>query len=293
MKYLNQIDFDGMKLELLGTFAVVYMGGWAYINYFLDVNDFVSVGMTHLFAYALFVWAGYSISGGLYNPGLTMILIFFKRLNFVRGLFYIASQLIGSLLAASLLKLLSPEVNMNKLRDGGNLLGFPKSKVNVVSLAIYEAVGGFFVVLVYYMVALAQDKKNAQVHGMSMGAVYFTNVMVYGVQTGGAANIARIFGPAFISKDFWGLLFSSAGSLGGSIMAAMLCEKIILKDMVIVNQAEERQEMLVKQDEEADPSDATPGQGKTYIPNPEDSYDMRHDLSAELEARPGDISMQL
>ena len=231
MKGFDNIDFDGMKIEAIGVFSVVYMGGWAYINYFLDTNDFISVGVTHMFTYALFTWAGFFISGGVFNPALGAVLIFFKRLDLIKGLFYILSQITGSLLAASLLKLLSPEATMNMLKKNENMLGYPSSSVNFVYVAVYELIGTFLVVFIYYLVALTKEKTNTHVYGIAMGSVYFVNILIYGKYTGGASNIARVIGPALISKDYLNLLSSSLGSICGAFLAGFLCEFVILKDL--------------------------------------------------------------
>lgn len=275
MKFLENVDFDGMKMELIGTFAIVYMGGWAYINFFLDTNDFISVGISHLFSYALFIWAGFSISGGLYNPALTGVLIYFKRLNLAKGLFYVLAQLIGSLLAASLLKLLSPEDNMKKISDKGGLLGYPKAITNVLFTAIYEAVGTFLVTLVYYMVALTKSKVNSHIFGIAIGSVYFSNIMIYGSSTGGAANIARVFGPAFISKEFLDLLFMSIGSLAGAVLAGFLCEVIILHDINLLVKPEDQAEEVPDYAKEV--GSKTPPRGS----GTDESYIERRDLSAD------------
>lgn len=229
MKLFDSLDFDGMKMEFLGTFGVVYMGGWAYINYFLNKSDFLSVGMTHLFSYALFIWAGFSISGGHYNPGQTAVLMFFKRLHFFKGLFYIFAQLIGSLLAASLLKLLSPEVDLNLIRDKGFLIGFPQPQVPILWAAVYEGIGAFFIVLVYYLVVISKETQSTKIYGMAIGTTYCANIMMFGIMTGAGSNVARFFGPIFISKNYLTLLIYTAGSLVGAAGAGFLCEYILLK----------------------------------------------------------------
>jgi len=275
MKLLDVLDFDCMKMELLGTFGVVYMGGWAYITYFLDGQDFISVALTHFFSYALFMWVSYPISGSVLNPGLTAILMLFKRMETAKGVSYLIAQLIGSLLAASVLKLLSPEANMTKISSAGNMLGYPKSQLNFLYTGICECLSTFLVTLGYYMMIMLSDKTLAQVAGVSVSAVYFLNILMFGNLTGGASNIARVFGPALISKDYLNLLFITLGSIGGAFLAALLCEVVIVKDM---------KDKILDEEEEA-------AKGIDLEKYNNDETDQR-DLSAEYDPDRKD-SMQL
>lgn len=158
------------------------------------------------------------------------MLILFKRLNMVKGIFYIFSQLTGSLLAASLLKLLSPETNLGKKNLKDNMIGYPQNTVNPVYTGIYECIGTFLVVFVYYLVVFSVKKTNVFIYGISLGSVYFVNLLIYGHITGGSANIARIFGPAFISKKFTNIISSSIGSMLGAFLGTALCEFFLLFD---------------------------------------------------------------
>jgi len=230
-KVLEQIDFDGMKVEFVGVFAVVYMGGWASNNYFMGTNDFLSVAAVHLFAYSLFIWTSFKISGGLLNPALTIVLMFYNRIKLYQGLFYIASQLVGSLFAVSLLKVISPEEISSGRTSGSFMLGYPSPRSDFIS-GFYEIFGTFIIVLVYYTVAIANKDANYHLQGIAMGAAYATNYLIYG-RHGGSANIARMFGCFCLSNKYWSLLLASAGSIAGAILAGFLCEKVILRELIL------------------------------------------------------------
>lgn len=231
-KVIEQIDFDGMKVEVVGTFAVVYMGGWAYNNYFMGTNDFLSIAAVNLFAYSLFIWTSFKISGGLLNPGLTLVLMFYDRLKFYQGLFYIASQLVGSLFAVSLLKVISPDRSVSANSTNRFVLGYPTPSSAFIS-AFYEIIGTFMVVLVYYTVAIAhKQQKNYHLQGIAMGTAYAANILIYGTH-GGSANIARMFGPFCLGGKYWALLLASGGSVAGALLAGFLSEKVILRELIL------------------------------------------------------------
>jgi glycerol uptake facilitator-like aquaporin len=109
MRFFENIDFYGMKVEFIGTFAVVYCGGWAWMNYTFKNCTIMEVAFTHFLVYTLFVWSGYLFSGALYNPALTALMMMFKKISMPKGTFYLTAQLLGCLLAASLLQLISPD----------------------------------------------------------------------------------------------------------------------------------------------------------------------------------------
>lgn len=256
VKALEEVDFEGMKVEMIGVFAVVYMGGWSFNNFSLGQSDYLSVATTHLFAYALFIWAGYRISGGHLNPALTVSLIFSKRVRFFKGLFYIASQLIGSLLAVSLLKLISGEKSLTEKKNESNLFGH-SVPTNILVSALYDFIGTFLVVIVYYTVALGSNNKNYHLHGIAVGSAYFTNMLVSGRQ-GASGNIARFFGPFCLGEQWMSLLLLSIGSMAGALLASLISEQIILKDLnlnpvnpeeILVEQPKDRPSMSIYIDE--------------------------------------------
>lgn len=230
-KVMQQIDFDGMKVEFVGVFAVVYMGGWVTNNYFIGTSDHLSVAVVHLFAYSLFIWTSFKISGGLLNPALTIVLMYYNKIKFYQGLFYIGSQLLGSLLAVSILKVISPEGIISTRGSGDFMLGYPSPRSSFIS-ACYEIIGTFMVVLVYYTVAIANKDTNVHLHGIAMGIAYSTNHLIYG-RHGGSANIARMFGCFCLGGKYWSLLLASAGSIAGAFLAGFLCEKVILKELIL------------------------------------------------------------
>src|SRR5580658_5628604 len=92
-------------VELIGSFALVFFGAGAVC---VDVLTNGKLGWTGIaLAYGLTAMAaGYAfglISGGHFNPALTLSLLIHRRSTAIKGVFYVAAQLFGAALAAAAL----------------------------------------------------------------------------------------------------------------------------------------------------------------------------------------------
>lgn len=164
LKFFEAIDFYAMKNEFLGTFAIVFCSGWAWMNFIFKNCTILEVGATDFLVYSLFVWTGCPFSGGIYNPALTLWMIFLKKVTFASGVMYCVSQVLASMVAASMIKMMSPDVKADVVktnlfvgfvdvyRDGG----FGRW----ISISVYEAIGSAFVVLVYYMMIIGKRNRG-------------------------------------------------------------------------------------------------------------------------------------
>lgn len=242
-KVYDDVDFEGMKAEAIGVFVIVYLGGLAFQHHASTVEkqDMLALAIVHLVTYSLFVSTSFKISGGLFNPALTVVLMAFRRIKPITGGFYIVSQLFGSVMAGSILVLVSKRNHvMEKLNIANNagICGYPKATINYIS-AIYEVIGTFIVVLVYYIVGVAKLQRKSSLHGITIGSTYFLMILVYG-KHGGSANIARMFGPLSLSGNWVSLIFASVGSLIGAALSAVVSEKVILFDSGIKKDESEK-----------------------------------------------------
>ena len=78
MKTLDYLDFQGMKVELLGTFMFFYIGGWAVVNSASHVSsDSVSCPLAHMITLGLMIWTSAHITGH-FNPAVTATFMIFR-----------------------------------------------------------------------------------------------------------------------------------------------------------------------------------------------------------------------
>lgn len=169
-KFFDKIDFFAMKNEFVGTLAIVYCAGWAWMNFTFKNCTILEVGATDFLVYSLFVWAGFTFSGGHYNPALTLWTMFLRRVEIPSGIMYIVSQCLASLVGASLIKLMSPDVKAGVIKSN-KFIGFidhygDGGLTKWIVIIVYEAIGSLFIILVYYMMIFGKEKKRSRVQGI-------------------------------------------------------------------------------------------------------------------------------
>src|SRR5436305_13469259 len=89
-------------VEFIGTFALTFAGAGAIIA--TGGQNLVAIALAHGLAIGLMVAAAGHISGGVYNPSLTVGLMVTRRIGVGRGVYYIVAQLVGATVAALALK---------------------------------------------------------------------------------------------------------------------------------------------------------------------------------------------
>jgi MIP family channel proteins len=148
------------------------------------------------------------ISGGHYNPAVTVALFLGGKIGLVKSAGYIIAQLLGAVVAALVLKEIFddsiadlaaaiPAVNYASSQDG-IIVG----RANALCL---EIVTTFF--LVYVICGTAVDSRGPHaIASLAIGLTITMDILIAGPLTGAAMNPARHFGPALVEgewKDTW------------------------------------------------------------------------------------------
>jgi glycerol uptake facilitator protein len=215
--------------ELVGTFFLVFVVCVAVTLFVATTDqsqtgsDFAVVGLVHAFVlFALIITFG-AVSGGHFNPAVTLAAAVLRRIDPLDAVVYMLAQLSGGVLGALLVKgLLLDEGRAGHYGAatispllGGNFQG-----------AIVEALGTFLLVLAVCAVALnpsARREWAPLVIGTTLGFA----VMAFGPLTGGSFNPARWFGPALIGDDFGGTWPYIIGPAVGALLAAAVYRFVI------------------------------------------------------------------
>jgi MIP family channel proteins len=189
-------------------------------------SDFAVIGLVHAFLlFGLIVMFGV-VSGGHFNPAVTLAAMVIKRIKPLDGAIYMLAQLSGAVLGALLTKGL--------LLDEGRATHYGAAEVSgLLSGAfpgsIVEGIGTFCLVLV--ILAAVYSKKSLKDWApLAIGTTLGFIVMVGGPLTGGSYNPARWFGPALVGNDFGG--FSGiwpylAGPIVGALLAAAVFKFVL------------------------------------------------------------------
>ena len=208
--------------ELLGTMMFVLIGTGTIIA----GGDLVAIAVAHGLGIAVMIYATTKISGGHINPAVTLAMMVTKRMKIAPGVIYIGAQLLGGLLATTLLYLAlnnsaagdfgAHRINTDLVAgDGGALLIeiLLTSMLIAVILAVAAAKNGYGVTAPLMI-------------GLAVMAIHFVALEM----TGASVNPARTFGPALISNAFDSFWVYILGPAIGAILAATLYQHVFKID---------------------------------------------------------------
>jgi MIP family channel proteins len=203
--------------EFVGAFTLIFIGGGAGIA---SNHDIVAVALANGLAIGIMVSNLGHISGGHFNPAITLAFLATRRIHATLAVMYWAAQLLGAIAAAALLRAIFPHIdnaipNAPGISDGKALL--------------LEIVLTFF--LVWAVWATAVDIRGAfkSIAGLAIGLTITMDVFVGGPLTGAAMNPARAFGPELIG-NFWGNAWVYwVGPAIGALIAGLAYEYLYLR----------------------------------------------------------------
>jgi aquaporin Z len=207
--------------ELVGTFALTFIGGAAIIN---GQAGLVGIALAHGLALSVMISCLGHISGGHFNPAVTAGFLATRRMSAGEGAVYVGSQLVGATLAAILLRAFVPGAMGAKL--GGQALA---PGVGFGAGVGIEVILTFL--LVFTVFATAVDERGAfkMIAGFGIGLVVAFDILAGGPLTGASMNPARSFGPALVSASWSGHLVYWIGPLIGGAVAALLYDNLLME----------------------------------------------------------------
>ena len=200
--------------EIIGTFFLVLIIG-------LTGNP-IAIGL----GLAVLVYMGAHISGAHYNPVVTLAMFINDQIDIKESGKYVASQLIGSVIAVFILTEL-----------GQDSFSVVSKTTEIQSFFVAEILFTFLLVFVILNVALNKDLKGNQFYGLAIGLTVTAGAFSVGDISGAVLNPAVSFGPSLMSfidpqvigdnvssSDFF-VYFLITG-ITGSVLASYLYKKI-------------------------------------------------------------------
>ena len=217
--------------EFLGTFALIFFGAGSicadqYLHGEGGGLGLLGIALGHGLAIGIMVSALGHISGGHFNPAVTIGFWVTKRLGTIEAFLFWVAQLAGATAAAFLLKTVVPEETWRAVSLGTPALARDFPVWAGISL---EAVTTFFLVLTVF--ATAVDEKGAfrSIAGFGIGLIISLGILVAGPLTGAALNPARAFGPALAATHWAHQGVYWVGPLAGGFVAGLLYDSLYLK----------------------------------------------------------------
>jgi aquaporin Z len=207
-RIIFQIQAFPMKkylTEFIGTFFLVFTVGMTVIEPGADGFAPLAIGS----ALMIMVYAGGHVSGGHYNPAVTLAVWLRGRCPTADVVPYWISQIAGSVVASLLVLALKNNP-------------MPPMDLNPFHALIAEFVGTFALAYVVLNVATAKATAGNSFYGLAIGFTVMTMAFGLGPVSGGAFNPAVATGITIMhlakASYFWVYL---VGNLGGGALAAI------------------------------------------------------------------------
>ncbi|KAH8801455.1 aquaporin-like protein [Xylogone sp. PMI_703] len=142
------------------------------------------------------VWVFFRISGGLFNPAVTLALALIGSLPFTQAAIIFLAEILGCIAAAALVRALLPGIPV----QFGSTLSSGESITKGLFLEMFLTAQ-----LIITIIMLATEKHKATfIAPVGIGLSLFTVMLVGTTFTSAAVNPARAFGPAVVSGSFPG-----------------------------------------------------------------------------------------
>lgn len=220
--------------ELLGTFVLVFVVILVVSMYALQADvarglTYPFIAFAHGFVLLLLIQTVGSISGGHFNPAVTLGLLSIRQIAPRDALAYIGTQLVGAVGAAVLAWL--------TIKDQAGTVDYAATKIadseiNLGSAIILELLFTFFLVWAIVGTAVNPDGPREWAPVVIAGTLTL-GVLLIAPLTGASLNPARSIGPALIANE-WGdigefLLAYIAAPIVGGIAAALLYSGLFMR----------------------------------------------------------------
>ncbi|CAI8586145.1 unnamed protein product [Vicia faba] len=199
--------------EFIGTYFVVFAGcGVIAVNKIYGSVTFPGICITWGLIVMVMCYSVGHISGGHFNPAVTITWAIFRRIPIKEAPLYILAQLSGSILASGTLSLMfeiTSETHFGTVPVGSN----------AQSLVI-EIITSFL--LLFVVSAIATDERVVNnLTGVAVGMTITLNVFIAGPVSGASMNPARSIGAALVVHVYKGLWIYIVGPIVGAIGGAV------------------------------------------------------------------------
>jgi MIP family channel proteins len=204
--------------ELIGTFIFCFVGAGVVVSNSTAGGAVGPVGIAfaHGLVLAVLITSLGAISGGHFNPAVTVGLWVSKKADQITLVSYLIAQILGALLAGAALRAIFDPTIADRVYFGTPTL----SGIGPLAGLALEMVLTFFLMLA--VLGTSVDPMAPKVGGFGIGMAYAAGVLVAGPLTGAALNPARALGPAVVSGMFVQHWIYWVGPIAGAAAASWL-----------------------------------------------------------------------
>jgi aquaporin Z len=206
-------DWKKYAAEVYGTFVLVLFGTGAVLA---SGGDYVAVAFAFGLALIVGLFTVGRVSGGHFNPAVSLGAFLDKRISLNDMLFYWVAQVIGALIASfALVYLASKEAVATTVNSIGGLEAFK----GLVGEAILTAV---FVLTILVVSRMSSYSRYLAI-GFALLAVHLTGIGF----TSAGVNPARSLAPAIAGGEFGDIWVFLLGPAIGAVLAFVIFKYVI------------------------------------------------------------------
>jgi MIP family channel proteins len=231
---MNSTLSKALVAELIGTFALIFVGAGAGIMTGLGIGNLVSVALAHGLVIVVFAYAYGHISGTHINPAVTFGLWVAGRIETVKMLFYWVAQLLGAIVAGFLLLWVFRSLEFSGDAQAAYTAAQQSSALVYGATALSNGVTPFVgllleIIATFFLVNTVMNAavsgKAGQMAGFAIGMTLTFMIFFIGPLTGASLNPARTLGPAVAMGgaypwgDIW--LYIVGPLVGGALAGAL------------------------------------------------------------------------
>jgi aquaporin Z len=216
-------DWRKYAAEAYGTFVLVGLGTAAIIAAAAGAGDAIGISLAFGLALLVGLFTVGHISGGHFNPAVSLAMYLDRRLTLGDMAAYWVSQAAGAVLASLTLAWII----------SNDAVGLT---VNVVNEAAVSTAGGYVTeailtavfVLVILVVTRAASTSTFFVIALALTAVHLAGIPL----TGASVNPARSLAPAMVTGEWANFGVYVVGPLVGALVAFVLFRAMVARDRV-------------------------------------------------------------
>jgi aquaporin TIP len=215
--------------EAVGTFTLIFIGAGSIVAVSaagIGGATLITVALAHGLAIGVMVSAVGHVSGGHFNPAVTIGAWVTRRMDTGAAIAYVVVQVAAALLGALALRLVTPGIAWGPVTLGTPLVTPGMADWQAIAI---EAILTFLLVWVVFATALDPDGAFGKIAGLAIGFTIAMDIMMGGPFTGAAMNPARSLGPAIVSGELTGVWVYILGPVIGGTVAALLYDLGIMR----------------------------------------------------------------
>ncbi|MFZ0334135.1 MAG: aquaporin [Candidatus Acidiferrales bacterium] len=214
--------------EFIGTFLFVFFAaGVVCVDQGLRSAGQPGIGLVGIalvrgLTFAILIFALSQVSGGYFNPAITIGAWVTRKIGSIQALFYGIVQILGAMAAAWTLARLIPDQVWRSVSLATPDLAAEVSRTQGI---LFELVLTFFLVFIFFATVAevrSETPDFARFGGFAAGLAIFAGTLVGGSYSGASMNPAMALGTAVVAHHWTNHGVYWAGPLLGGVMGAWI-----------------------------------------------------------------------